>query len=215
MVRRPASDPNRKNTRRGSAAIEFALVMICAIPLLFGTVAMGITIGRAVEAIQVSRDVGHMYSLGVDFTSASAQQLAAQLGQGFDLSSSGNAVLIFSEITTVFQADCNAASMSTQCTNVGQPVFMQRIVIGNSSLKTSAFGTPPSQYINAQGNISSTDYFQQSSLVANGFSSIITQNDGDVAYVVEGFFTMPDLNFLAPGFLQSNSVGGMYARGIF
>ena len=201
----------RRRGQRGSTAIEFALVLMCAVPLLFGTVGLGISMGRGIEALQVTRDVGHMYSLGVDFTSASAQQLATTLAQGFDISSNGNTVLIFSQIVTVYQADCNAAGLGGQCGNAGKPVFAQRIVIGNSALRSSDFGTPPSQYINAQGNIDSSNYFNQASLVANGFSSVISQNDGDVAYVVEGYYSLPDLSFLVSG----GTPKGMYARTIF
>lgn len=207
---------SRKGSRgqRGSTAIEFALVMICLIPLFFGTVAMGVTIGRAQEAIQVTRDVGHMYGEGVDFTSQSAQQLVTQLAQGFDLSTTGDSVLIFSHVTTVFQADCTAASVNP-CSNVGLPVFTQRLTIGNTSLKTSAFGTPPAAYLDSSGNISSANYMQQSSVVANGFASVITQSDGDVAYLVEGYFNMPDLSFLSSGFSGPSAAGGIYARAIF
>ena len=203
---RAAGDP-----RRGSTAIEFAIVMMAAIPLFFGTVAMGITIGRGVEAIQVTRDVGHMYGNGVDFTSAAAQQLVASLAPSWSLSSSGNAVLIFSQILTVFQADCTAASVSP-CTNDGQAVFKQRITIGNTALKSSSFGTPPAADMDSLGNISAVEYLKQSTLVASGFTSILTQSDGDIAWVVEGYFTMPDVSFLSPG---SSTTGGFYARAIF
>ena len=145
--------------------MEFALVAICAIPLLFGTVAMGVSIGRGVEATQVTRDVGHMYGYGADFTSPAAQQLVTSLAQGFDVSSSGNTVLILSQITTVFQADCTAAGVAS-CTNLGEPVFKQRVVIGTSSLQSSAFGTPPATYIDSRGNISAANYCSLSSLVA-------------------------------------------------
>jgi hypothetical protein len=195
--------------------MEFALVIICAVPLFFGTVAVGVSLGRAEEAVQVTRDVGHMYANGVDFTSVQAQQLVSSLGSGFDLSASGNAVLIFSQITTVFAADCTNAGVSP-CTNSGQPVFVQRVTIGNTSLKASAFGTPPAQYMDSLGNIKSSDYMAQGALVANGFGSVIAQNDGDVAYLVEGFFNMPDLSFLSVGFQGTNGTpGGFYVRAIF
>ena len=205
-----------RDSRRGSTAIEFALVMICAVPMFFGTVAMGITIAAAQEATQVTRDVGHMYGYGTDFTSASSQQLVTTLATGFDLSSTGSSILIFSQINTVFQADCTNASVSP-CTNLGSPVFIQRVVIGNSSLKTSAFGTPPSSYIDSLGNISAANYMKQTSLVASGFASVLTQGDGDVANVVEGYYSMPNISFLAPGFLggSSTSTGGFYVRAIF
>lgn len=197
--------------QRGSAALEFALVVIAAVPLLFGTVAMGVTMGRGIQTIQVTRDVAHMYALGVDFSTTGAQNLATTLAQGFNLHSNGDAVLIFSQIVTVYQADCNAAGMGGQCTNIGKTVFAQRIIIGNSSLRTSAFGTPPAQYIGSQGNIAPTDYYRQPTLVATGFGQLLSQGDGDTAWIVEGYFSTPDLSFLN----SSNNGGGIYAREIF
>lgn len=214
MAHQHVSSLRKLKSERGSTAIEFALVMICLIPLFFGTIAMGFTIARGQEAIQVTRDVGHMYGEGLDFTSTDAQQLTTQLAHGFTLTGTGNAVLIFSKITTVFQADCTSASVNP-CTNLNQAVFIQRVVMGNTSLKTSAYGTPAAGYLDSQGNISAQNYLSQSSLVANGFTSVLAQNDGDVAFVVEGYFQMPDLSFLSPGYSGASATGGIYARAIF
>src|SRR5262249_39767443 len=122
-------------------------------------------------------------------------------------------VLILSQIVTVYQADCDAAGMTNNCSNLGQTVFSQRIVLGNTSLRSSAFGTPPPAYVGGSGNIAPSDYYQQSTLRAVGFNTILAQNDGDTAWVVEGFFTQPDLSFLVPGFQQANR--GTYVRSIF
>jgi len=187
---------------------------MCMIPLFFGTMAMGITIGRGVEAVQVTRDIGHMYGEGLDFTTADAQQLATQLAHGFDLSAAGNALLIFSQITTVFPADCTAAGVSP-CANSGLAVFKQRVTMGNTGLKVSAFGTPPATYIDSLGNIAVQDYLSQGSLVTSGFANLLVQADGDVAYVVEGYFQMPDFSFLSPGQSGASGTGGIYARAIF
>jgi hypothetical protein len=214
MGRRRDNVVRRRNPRRGSTAIEFALVMMCVIPLFFGTMAMGFTIGRGVESVQVTRDVGHMYGEGLDFTTADAQQLTTQLASGFNLTATGNALLIFSQITTVFPADCTAASVSP-CANSGLTVFKQRVTMGNTALKISAFGTPPATYIDALGNIAVQDYLTQPSVVATGFSNLLAQADGDVAYLVEGYFQMPDISFLTPGQSGSSGTGGMYARAIF
>jgi hypothetical protein len=214
MARLHDSISRKRNSRRGSTAIEFALVMMCLIPLFFGTVAMGITIGRGVEAVQVTRDVGHMYGEGLDFTTNDAQQLTTQLARGFDLSAAGNALLIFSQITTAFPADCTAASVSP-CANSGLAVFKQRVTMGNTGLKVSAFGTPPASYMDVLGNITVQNYLSQGSLVANGFANVLVQGDGDVAYVVEGYFQMPNLSFLSPGYSGASATGGIYARAIF
>jgi hypothetical protein len=204
----------RHDKQRGSTAIEFALVMICLIPLFFGTIVMGITIGRSEEAIQVTRDVGHMYAEGLDFTTADAQQLVTQIAQGFNVTATGNTLLIFSQISTVFQADCTAASVRT-CSNLGSGVLVQRVTIGDTALNISSFGTPPAADLDSEGNIAAANYLTLSSCIATGFTSILTQNDGDVAYVVEGYFSMPDLSFLTPGFPGKSATGGLYARAIF
>ncbi len=161
----------------------------------------------------MTRDTGHMYGLGVDFTAAGAQSIVNKLAQGFDMSATGNAVLIFSQIVTVYQADCDAAGLTASCTNLGQPVFAQRIVLGNPSLRASAFGTPPPAFVGGQGNISPSNYYQQNALQAAGFGTILAQNDGDTAWVVEGFFSQPDLSFLVPGSGVVNR--GTYVRSIF
>jgi hypothetical protein len=203
----------KRNSERGSTALEFALVTLAIVPMLFGGVAMGIILGRGIQAVQITRDAGHMYGLGVDFTAAGAQNIVGKLAQGFNMSNTGNAVLIFSQIVTVYQADCNASGLTNSCTNLGQPVFAQRIVLGNSGLRASAFGTPNPAFIGGSGNIAPSDYFQQVGLRAGGFGAILPQNDGDTAWVVEGFFTQPDLSFLVPGFQQANR--GTYVRSIF
>ena len=205
--------PTSRRSQRGSTALEFALVVLAAVPMLFGGVGLGIILGRGIQAVQVTRDAGHMYGLGVDFSAAGAQNIVAKLAQGFNVTSTGNAVLIFSQIVTVYQADCDAAGLTNSCSNLGQTVFAQRIVMGNSSLRTSAFGTPPAGFVGANGNIAPTNYYQQSTLRATGFGTILAQNDGDTAWVVEGFFTQPDLSFLVPGFQQVTQ--GTYVRSIF
>ena len=196
----------------GNTLVEFALVSIAIVPFLFGLVAVGISLGRGVEAAQVTRDVGHMYGLGTDFSTSPAQAMVAKLAEDFDLSpTSGTAVLILSRIQTVFPAEC--AAVSATCVNANLPVFSQRIVLGNSSLRTSAFGTPPSNFVAANGNIAPLDYMQQASLVAAGFETLLPQATGEQAWVVEGFFKQPDLNFLRPGFEGTNN--GTYILVIF
>jgi hypothetical protein len=193
--------------------MEFALVSIAAIPLLFGTVAFGITLGRGVQAIQVTRDVGHMYGLGVDFSTAGARNIVNFIAQDYNLNAtSGNAVLILSQILKVSASNCTAAGVSP-CPNQGQTVFIHRIVLGNPSLRASNFGTPPAADVQPNGIIPPDKYLTQSNMIANGFSSVLTQAPGDIAWVTEGFFRQPDLNFLSPGISSANQ--GTYVRTIF
>src|SRR5262245_51429264 len=197
--------------------MEFALVMICAIPMLFGMVAIGITMGRGIQAIQVTRDAGHMYGLGVDVSLTGTQNIIAKIAQDFSLNTStGNAVLIFSKIQKISTTDCAALTSGT-CNNQGYPVFTHRWVIGNSSLRTSAFGTPPTADItSSNGNIAANNYLAHTTDRATSpvdFNTVLNLTAGDYTTVVEGFFRQPDLNFLQPGFAQANQ--GTYVRVLF
>ena len=188
--------------------IEIAMYLSVAGPLLLQLTSVGVRLGRGIQATQVTRDVAHMYALGADFTLSGTQAIARTLAAGFDLTSTGNTVLILSRLTKVSQVDCTAASLPN-CPNLNQPVYTQRIVMGKASLRASSYGTPPPAYIGTQGNIASTDYCQQSSLIATGFEQVISLQPDQVTWMVEGYFTMPDLNPLG------GSPNGVYVRLVF
>jgi hypothetical protein len=198
----------RRNVR-GSLMIELALYMSAAIPLLCGLASVGLRLGRSIQAVQVTRDTGHMYALGADLTLPGTQAIAQELAGGFSLTSTGTAVLIFSRVAKVQQVDCTAAGLST-CPNLNLPVFTQQVVVGNSSLRASNFGTPAPSYIGSKGMIASTDYCKQASLVANGFESTLSLQPGQASWMVEGYFAMPDLNVFAAQYQ-----GGAYVRLLF
>ena len=190
--------------------IELALALSVAFPLLLGVGAIGIRLGRTLQATQLARDVAHMYAWGADFSLAGTQAVAGKLSQDFNLTPTGEAVLLFSTVYVVQQTDCTAAGLHT-CPNLNLPVFTQRVALGNTTLRSSQFGTPPANYLGTSGNIALADYCQQASLVAAGFNSVLALAAGQSSTVVEGYFAMPDINFL--GFPDSG--GGYYVRFLF
>jgi hypothetical protein len=217
----------RRGRQSGSTIMEFAIVMPCLVMLFFGTIGLGILMGRYIQAVQVARDVAHMYSDGVDFTQTTPQNIIVQqlaLGTGIT-ATGGNGVIILSQIHTIYQVDCTAAGVSP-CTNLGVPVFTQRVVVGNSTLRTSVFGTPSAGILDATGSISPAVYLSNSdpSVRAAGFEAALdaaqisaggagtapAQAQGSAAYVVEVFFKYPDIGFLGWG-----TSGGAYTRFIF
>jgi Flp pilus assembly protein TadG len=214
----------------GSTIMEFAIVAPCLVLLFFGTVGLGIMMGRYSQAVQITRDIAHMYSDGVDFTQSTPQNIVVQklaAGTGMTTSSnSGSGVVILSQIGSVYQVDCTAAGVNP-CTNLGLPVFKQRVVVGNATLRTSAFGTPTAAILDSLGNISPGVYLSNSdpSVRTTGFETLVdaavqaatgtaptppAQAQGDTAYVVETFFPYPDI-----GFLGWSTAGGAYVRMIF
>jgi hypothetical protein len=206
----PAHRSVKRQRRRGAAMVELALGLTLLFPILLGVGAIAIRLGRTLQATQATRDIAHMYALGADFSLPGTQALAGTLSREYNLSSTGKAVLLFSRIMKVQQIDCDAAALHT-CPNLNLPVLTQRIVMGNPSLRNSNFGTPPAAYIGTSGTISPVNYCQESSLVATGFNSVLALSPGQSTTMVEGYFSMPDINFL--GFPDSG--GGYYVRFLF
>jgi Flp pilus assembly protein TadG len=199
----------RRKRQRGNELIEFALVATFLLPLLFGTVVIGLNLGRSIQVTPVSRDAGHMYSRGVDFSDAANQRLIERLAQGLNIRvTGGTGVVILSTITFIGEAQCTAAGLSTAaCTNLNWPVITNRIVIGSASARASAFGTPASSLIASDGDVA--NYMTETSARASGFNAVLALQPGEVAYVAEAY--VPSSDFGMPGYETT----GVYSRTVF
>ena len=219
---RPGSAADaRRRARQGTAMVEFAIIAPFLVTLFFGTIGLGMIMGRYVQTLTVARDVAHLYVSGVDFTQTTSQNIALQLAQGTGMTATGgNGVIILSRVATIYQADCDAAGVSGTCNNLGQCVITQRIVLGNAALQSSAFGTPTATLMDAAGNISPSVYLQNtdSSVRTTGFSTLLTSAgmtslipQGNSIWVTEVYFTYPDISYLG----NWVSGGGAYARFLY
>jgi Flp pilus assembly protein TadG len=214
----------RKHRQGGSTLVEFALVAPYLLIIFFATVGLGLVMGRYIQAVQVCRDIAHMYSDGLDFTKPTMQNIALQLASGTGMTANGgNGVIILSRIVTVYQADCNSAGYPNTCNNLNNQVITQRIVVGNSSLRQSSFGTPTASLMDGSGNISPSVYLQNTdpSVVATGFGAVLTAASetlvqGQAVYMAEVYFAYPDISYLFGCVYCQASVGnGAYARFIY
>ena len=190
----------KSNHEKGTAAIEFAIVMTMLLPLFFGMLIAGVTAGRGIQAVQFTRDMGHMYGLGMDFSQVTSQATVSRLAQGLDTSTTGNGVVILSQIKLVAQVDCDAYGVTGGC-QVGQNVFTHRLVLGNPLFRPSNFGTPDPTLVDSSGNISPVNYLTNpatsASNVGAGASSLLpTVPAGSQVWVCETYFTFPILAFL-------------------
>ncbi|MDP8979056.1 MAG: hypothetical protein M3O35_00535 [Acidobacteriota bacterium] len=206
----------RHNRKKGSTILEFAVVSIVLVPLFFGMVGSGIILGRSIEVVQICRDLGHMYAKGIDFSQAGNQNVAVTLATGTGMTANGgNAVVIFSQVIHIYQADCNAGNHPNDCGNINKEVFVSRIVVGNASLRVSNYGTPAAGIVNNSGNIAATDYLTNSSAVAVNIGTELTAAgltlaQGDVVWMTEVHATSPDI-----GFLGTSGSTGIYAKAIY
>lgn len=194
--------------------MEFSFSTLFWVPLLLGTLVVGLNLSRSIRVTQLCRDAGHMYAYGVDFSQTANQNLLIQLASGLNITATGgNGVIIFSTITFIASNDCTAGGLqanSSQCPNLSYMVFTKRIIVGNSSLQASAFGTPKSSDMDSTGSIASSSFLTDPTARATGFSNLMTLTSGQYAYVAEAYFSSPDYDW--QGFLTGT---GVAARAIF
>jgi hypothetical protein len=187
---------NRTNrSERGSMMIEFVLVSsFFLVPLIIGTFTYGFALIRSAESVQLTRDVGHMYAGGVDFSVQANQNLLAnQLTQGLNIvantgnvtgGSTGNGVVVLSTYMMIGAGTCS-------CNNAGHVVLMKRVVVGNNTIFTTIYGNPNSGLIAANGDVN--NYASDATARADAFGNLMTLNSGEIAYMAESYFTAPDL----------------------
>jgi hypothetical protein len=202
----------RRSRQSGNSLIEFALGFALLLPLYVWMLVYGLDLKRLMEVSQVSRDAGHMYARGVDFSLPGNQDVLVRLAAGMNMTRTGGAgVVILSRVLKVGSQECTDGGIAVaSCTNLGQTVFTQRIVIGNVSLHASKIGTPPGALLQSDGSISPADYLTKTAARSSNFSSILNLADGEIAYVSEAWFDSPVKNFPT-----DNSRGPLYARTIF
>jgi hypothetical protein len=209
--------PNRKHfRRRGANLLEFALVSIVLIPLVFGGISLGMRLGTYIQTTHISRDAAHMYARGVDFSKAANQAVLFSLGESFSLAGrTGRAVVILSQIRYVTDDDCRA--IRGACGNRRRHVVTHRLVFGDGSLGASRLATPRDGLTGADGSIGSGNYLNDSSVVLPTLveDALFTSTGfvlarGEVAYAVETFTPAQETNLFG---LSNN--GGVYSRAIF
>lgn len=176
----------------------YVLGAIFLIPLSIGIVMVTNNATRSDHVYQISHDVGSMYAQGLDFSQGANQNIALNVagGIGIDIQG-GKGVLILSKIRVVHPSDC-ATNAAGNCNNKGYPVVTERYVLGNRSLRPSAFGTPAS-LDPASGKV--RDWTNDRSARAANFASSL--KPGEVTYAAECYLTSPE------------SPSGIYSRTMF
>ena len=197
---------------RGSAMVEFLLSSLVWVPLLLGTMVFGVNMVRALQVSQLSRDTGHMYAYGIDFTQTQNQALLTKLASSLNIQqTTGNGAVLLSRVTLVTDSDCAAANMKV-CPNNGKYVFTSLFVFGNMAYAQSKLGSPSAQYLTNGSAIQASQYLSDPSLIATNFGSLLTfvaNQPGQYAYISEVTVNTQDINWTA----FSNT--GSYARSIF
>ena len=209
----------KPNKLKGGAMIEFTFALFILVPLLLGTIGMGIRLIQSMQTIQLARDAGRMYARGLDFWQAGNKTTLATLGAdvGLKTDGTGTAVVILTTVNYVDVGMClsagkvlDAGGNPIGCTNWKEWVFAQRLVVGNASYRTSNLGSPLTSgptgvTVDATtGKISLSDQVNRAGDVAtfaavgnpfvNNLNALTTLPSGQVLYITEAAaqgFTMP------------------------
>jgi hypothetical protein len=196
----------RQKRERGSALIEFCLSSLLWLPLLLGTWLFGSTLIQAIQVAQLSRDSGHMFARGVDFTNPQNAALLGRLSTVLTTSPGTYAgAIVLSEIRLVNSTDCAAANMKV-CPNDGKYVFIKLFMFGNTSYAQTRLGNPGLNWLQNGNDIQPTSYLSDPALVATNFSTYLTFSP---AYASEVTLAAPSI-----GWAQFNNTES-YARTFF
>ena len=178
--------------RRGSTLVEFALAAsFVLLPLVLGTMSIGMTMARTIRINELTRDAAHMFARGVDFSQSANQSLLLDMATGLNITATGGeGVIIFSGI---------------QCTGTGQAVCTRRLVVGNSALHASDYANPTQ--IDSSGNV---NYTRDPGANARSFLNVMPMSTGESTYVVETFYSSSDFDLT--GFWNGS---GTYTMAVF
>ena len=211
--------------------LEFAVVMAFLVPMFAGLVTISMALSKDIQVSSVCRDADmlEVYAVtdpdsGLDLSQTQNQRIivaeAAGLGMASDAqndpSSTGNGVVILSQVINVGPAQCAAGVIpppsgiptttppnygwtSGNCPNYGQYVFSYRIVIGNGTRWSSTVGTPPSTIVNTNGTISAVNIATNTNDLATnmGTGGIMTLSAGTFAIISEMYADVSYLNLFS------------------
>lgn len=181
---------------RGSAMVEFAFVFsFLMVPLLMGTLTLGLNLVRVVQLTEVARSLARMYYNGTDLSTTANKNLALAIAPELGITASGgNGVIYLTQVHYVSSTDCTNAGYSSGCSNSGKTVFVNRITLGSTSVHSSSALGAPSCTLGSNGNVSSACEYTTTSDQVNA-TSIVSLASGQTAYIAEIWITTPDLAF--------------------
>ncbi len=199
-------------SERGNSLIEFSLVIVFLLPIMYGVFSVGMSLTKSVQAAVVARDAGSMFMRYVDFSTSANKQLIVRVARGLGMTETGgNGTVILTQIMKAGTSQCIPTYANTaSCPNFNRHVIIKRIVIGNASLMSSSFGTPVSSIVTTDGSITAANYLANTTARADAFDTLMNLGDGEFAFVAEAYFRTPELDL--PGYRTNTHV---YQRSIF
>jgi hypothetical protein len=235
MHNEPKKQPRARKPRAGNTILEFAIVMVFLLPMFAGAFTIGMALTKGIQVSNVARDAVVLLvrsttdpESGLDLSLTQNQRIIVRAAQGLGMNSdaqddpspTGTGVVILSKVVMVGPNECSVGITPTpsgappwnagNCPNYGSYVFAYRVVIGNGTRWSSAFGSPGGT-VQSNGTITAADIASNTSDVASTFSSVtgMTLSQSTFALVSEMYADVSFLNFFS---VLTNPV--IYARSI-
>jgi len=222
-------------SQAGNTILEFAIVMVVLVPMFAGAFTIGMALTKGIQVSNVAHDAVVLMvtantnpNSGLDLSQVQNQRIIVSAAQGLgmasdaqnDPSSTGNAVVILSQVVMVGPTECSLGGMTPNknapfwdagnCPNYGSYVFEYRVVIGNGSRWSSTLGNPGGT-IQSNGTITAHDIASNTSDQDVIFPTVtnLTLLSSNYALVSEMYADVSYLNFFN---VMTNPV--IYARSI-
>lgn len=218
----------RRRTQRGIEAIEFGLFAVMMTPAMVWMFTTGMNFVRFNKANDVARAAALMYMKGTDMNLLGSQEIIQRVAVGLNLqvddgtappnevlsNSRGSGLVVLTQVQYVGTTTCGATS---PC-NLNKYVYLQRIYLGNRSLRfgadgddptvQSSLGDPAPAIWNSSTGLITNPHGDSRAQVSSNFSTLwtATPDDGQIIYVVESMFAG---NAIGAGPFEG---GGIYAR---
>ena len=181
----------RKSGNHGGAVIEFFLLFPFLTSLIVGTLYYGTQLVKELELQQVARDVASMSARGTSFMSPANQAVVSRLGRELGWPDAGGLLatspgVVYVSTIEYLDATCNG--VTPVCANAGHWVFVRSVAFGNTGLRPSNFGAPPSCVPGCYDTVQN-DGSLQSNYTLNRPEAIVTNFTylGTPSTTVDGF----------------------------
>ncbi len=187
-----------RGTRDGQAAVEFGLAMPFMVLMVVGSFCVGMMFDRYLTLTQLARNAGNMYARGIDFSSAQNREVLLRSATGLNITTDAGDGVVYLSLVVMAPPGSGA--------NENQPVVTQRYFIGNTGVRSSGLGSPPTT---AEGSV--PDYYNEPLAVATLPAAVASRlRPSERLFIAESAYIPRELEY-APIF----SVDQLYARAYF
>ena len=142
---------------------------------MIGSVGVGMSLNRSIQANQVTRSAGHMYARGLNFSQTGQQTMLVRMATGLNLQlTGGDGVVYLTRAVKDGDQQCLDGGVAiASCTNSGPDRDYGAHRLRQHVASGQFVRSPASTFFNSNGDAAEVDYLKKSALVLPSFSSTL------------------------------------------